>query len=137
MQRCLVIPDTLLASAALALCGLLQWVAARAALLDDAALASALRDLVFMTGGVGHIAPLGLLFAGIAVPSLLGRLLPRWLAWLGIALAVIAELSTLSLLTPAAMVALPIARFGGFLWMIAVGMLLPRRPRPRSARTDR
>jgi hypothetical protein len=122
-----------LASAALALCGLLQWVAARAASLDDAALAYALRDLTFMTGGVGHVAPLGLLFAGIAVPSLFGKLLPRWLAWLGIVLAVIAELSTLSLLTPAAMLALPIARFGGFLWLIAVGALLPRAARPRPA----
>ena len=126
----------ILASASLAVCGLLQWVAARAALLDDAALAYALRDLVFMTGGVGHVAPLGLLFAGIAVPSLVGKLLPRWLAWLGIALAVIAELSTLSLLTPAAMVALPIARFGGFAWLIAVGALLPRAARPRPARID-
>ena len=126
-----------LASAALALCGLLQWVAARAALLDDAALVSALRDLVFMTGGVGHVAPLGLLFAGLAVPSLVGGLLPRWLAWLGIALAVVAELSTLSLLTPAATLALPIARFGGFAWLIAVGALLPRAARPRAARTDR
>ncbi len=95
-----------------------------------------MRDLVFVTGGVGHVAPLGLLVAGIAVPSLVGRLLPRWLAWLGIGLALIAELSTLSLLTPAAMVALPIARFGGFAWLIAVGALLPRAARRRSPRID-
>ena len=48
----------------------------------------------------------------------------------------LAELSTLLLLTLAAMLALPIARFGGFAWLIAVGALLPRaarsrRPRPR------
>jgi hypothetical protein len=126
-----------LAAAALALCGLLGWVGARAASLDDAALIYALRDLTFMTGGVGHVAPLGLLFAGIAVPSLFGRLLPRWLAWLGLGLALIAELSTLSLLTPAAMLALPIARFGGFAWLIAVGALLPRAARPQSPGTDR
>ncbi len=126
-----------LASAALAVCGLLQWVAARAALLDDAAVVYAVRDLVFVTGGVGHVVPLGLLFAGIAVPSLVGTLLPRWLAWLGVALAVVAELSTLSLLAPVALVTLPIARFGGFAWLIAVGVLLPRAARPRAARTDR
>jgi hypothetical protein len=125
-----------LASAMLALCGLLQWVAARAALLDDAAVVYALRDLTFMAGGVGHVAPLGLLLAGIAVPSLFGRLLPRWLAGAGIALAVVAELSTLSLLTPATMLALPIARFGGFAWLIAAGALLPRTARARLAQPE-
>jgi hypothetical protein len=124
-----------LAAAALALCGLLQWVGARAALLDDPAVTYVVRDLTFMTGGVGHVAPLGLLVAGIAVPSLLGRLLPRWLAWIGLALAVIAELSTLSLLTPLAMLALPIARFVGLAWLIAVGALLPRTRQPRSSGT--
>jgi hypothetical protein len=126
-----------LAAASLAMCGLLGWVGSRAALLDDAAVVYVVRDLTFMTGGVGHVAPLGLLFAGLAVPSLFGKLLPRWLAWLGIALAVIAELSTLSLLTPAAMLALPIARFGGFAWLIAVGALLPRAASARPTPTDR
>ena len=125
-----------LASAALALCGVLGWVGARAARLDDPAVTYLVRDLTFMTGGVGHVVPLGLLVAGIAVPSLFGRLLPRWLAWLGIDLAMIAELSTLSLLTPAAMLALPIARFGGFARLIDVGALLPRAAPPRSARAD-
>ena len=78
-----------------------------------------------MTGGVGHVVPLGLLCAGLAVPTLMGRLLPRWLAWLGIILAVVAELSSLALLTPIAMILLPIARFGGLIWLIAVGALLP------------
>jgi hypothetical protein len=126
-----------LAAASLALCGLLGWVGSRAALLDDAAVVYVVRDLTFMTGGVGHVAPLGLLFAGLAVPGLLGRLLPRWLAWLGIVLAVIAGLSTLSLLTPTAMVALPLARFLGFAWLIAVGALLPRAARSSSSAAGR
>ena len=113
------------AAAMLALCGVLQWVGARTALLDDPAVSRVVQDLVFMTGGVAHVVPLGLLMAGIAVPALMGRLLPRWLAWVGIVLAVIAELSSLALLTPLAMIALPIARFGGLLWLIAVGALLP------------
>jgi hypothetical protein len=121
-----------LASAALSGSGLLQWAAARVAPLGDSALVSALRDLSFAAGGVGHVAPLGLLLAGIAVPSLFGKLLPRWLAWSGVALAVVAELSWLSLLAPAATLALPVARFGGLAWLIAAGALLPR-SRPRGA----
>jgi uncharacterized membrane protein YkgB len=80
-----------------------------------------------MTGGPGHVVLLGLLLAGIAVPGLLAGLLPRWFAVTGIALAGVAELSTLALLLDPAMYLLPIARFGGPLWLIAAGALLPRR----------
>jgi len=41
---------------------------------------------------------LGLLMAGISVPCLFGGMHQKWLAWLGIILAVLAELSTLSLM---------------------------------------
>jgi hypothetical protein len=125
-----------LAAAMLALCGLSQWVGARTAEVGDPAVSRVVQDLVFMTGGVGHVVPLGLLFAGIAVPGLMGRLLPRWLAWVGIVLAVIAELSSLALLTPIAMLTLPIARFGGLLWLIAVGALLPTSRRPAGELTS-
>lgn len=64
----------------------------------------ALYYLVFLTGGVGHIVALGLLLA---------------------------ELATLVLIWPEAAVVLPIVRFTGFIWLIVVGALLPKR------RTDR
>jgi hypothetical protein len=72
------------------------------------------------------VVPLGLLVAGMAVPALIARLLPRWLAWAGLAVAAVAELSALSLLTPALDVTLPAGRFGGLLWIVAASVLLPR-----------
>jgi hypothetical protein len=116
----------LLASAFLALSGLLGWVLSRPEVLDEPALIRALQMLNFAAGGVAHVVALGLLLAGIAVPGLLARLLPPWLAWAGLVIAGIAELSTLTLLVQPAAYLLPVARFTALAWLIAVGFLLPR-----------
>ncbi|GAA4257713.1 DUF4386 domain-containing protein [Dactylosporangium darangshiense] len=116
----------LLASAFLALSGLLGWVLSRSEVLDEPALIRALQLLNFAAGGVAHVVPLGLLLAGLAVPGLLARLLPAWLAWAGLVIAGIAELSTLTLLVEPAAYLLPIARFTALAWLIAVGFMLPR-----------
>jgi hypothetical protein len=123
-----------LASGMLGLSGLLQWTLARPAVRGDASLVRALDDLSFLTGGPAHVVPLGLLLAGVAVPGLILRLLPRPLAWVGLVIAGIAQLSTLVLIWPSLAVLLPIARFPALVWLIAAGVLLPRR-RPATART--
>ncbi|MCW3818513.1 hypothetical protein ONA91_29150 [Micromonospora sp. DR5-3] len=116
----------------LALCGLLGWVTSQPEVLDEPALVRALQFLTFATGGVGHVVPLGLLIAGVAVPGLLARLLPRWLAWSGLAIAAVAEIATVSLLIDNAAILLPIARFTGLVWLITAGFRLPRQ-RPSRA----
>jgi hypothetical protein len=116
-----------LASTFLALSGLLGWVLSRREVVDDPALVRALQYLNFAAGGVAHVVPLGLLIAGIAVPGLLARLLPRWLALAGLVIAAIAELATLALLIDNAAYLLPVARFTGLAWLIAAGFLLPLR----------
>ncbi|AKU92715.1 hypothetical protein [Vulgatibacter incomptus] len=45
--------------------------------------------------------------------------------WSGIALAAIAELSTLSLVLPVFAYLLPLARFPSFAWLIVAALLLP------------
>jgi hypothetical protein len=115
----------LLAAASLALSGLIGWTVSQVSGTVEAGLARALADLSFATGAAGFVAPLGLLVAGIAVPALILRLLPAWLAWTGLAVAAIAELSTFTLLTSALDATLPIGRFGGLLWLVAVSVLLP------------
>ena len=70
---------------------------------------------------------LGLLVAGIAVPSLILGFLPRWLAWAGLVIAAISELSFLSMVLEPLQVLLPVSRFGGLVWLIAAGFLLPNR----------
>jgi hypothetical protein len=115
----------LLAAASLALSGLIGWTVSQVSGTVEAGLARALADLSFATGAAGFVAPLGLLVAGIAVPALILRLLPAWLAWTGLAVAAIAELSTFTLLTSALDATLPIGRFGALLWLVAVSVLLP------------
>ncbi|GAA0961535.1 hypothetical protein [Actinocorallia libanotica] len=116
----------LLGAGMLALSGLFSWVLSRPEVLAEPALVRALQDLAFATGGVGNVVFVGLLVAGIAVPGWLAGLLPRALAFTGLAIALLAELSTLALLVSDAAFLLPLARFPALLWLIASGFLLPR-----------
>jgi hypothetical protein len=122
----------ILAAGSLGLSGLLQWTLAQPAVRADAPLVRAVQDLAFLTGGPAHVIFLGLLVAGLAVPALILRLVPAWLAWAGLAIAGLAELTTLTLIWPALAGLLPAARFPALAWLIAVGLVLPRR-RPRRA----
>lgn len=123
----------LLSSGFLGLCGLVAWLLSRPEIQSSPGTVRALHDLAFLTGGVAHVSTFGLLAAGLSVPALLGRLVPRWIAWLGLVIAVIAELSTLSLLVPVLSFLLPLARFSGLVWLIAIGLTLPAsRPRRRT-----
>lgn len=114
-----------LASGMLAVSALAQWVLSRPATATNPSVARALTDLAFATGGPGVVVFLGLLVAGIAVPAAIGRLLPRpvWIA--GVAFAIVAELSTIALISRPSVVLLPIARFGSLSWLIAAAALLP------------
>ncbi|MFI8500634.1 hypothetical protein ACIGFK_19375 [Streptomyces sp. NPDC085524] len=116
-----------LASAFLACSGLVTWVLSRPEVAGHGDVVRALQYLAFGLGGPGHVVLLGLLIAGIAVPGLLAGLLPRPLAMAGLAVAAVAELSTLVLLADGSALLLPVARFAGLLWLIAAGFLLPRR----------
>jgi hypothetical protein len=125
----------LISAAMLTLSSLAQWVLSRPAVRADAPLVRAFHDLSFLTGGVAHVVFLGLLLAGIAVPALLLKLLPRPLAITGLVIAAVSEAATVSLIWPSASVLLPVARFPGLIWLIVAGLLLPRR-RPNSAKPN-
>lgn len=116
-----------LSAGALSLAGLLQWTLAQAPVRTDQSLVRALQDLTFLTGGVMHVVFLGLLVAGIAVPGWLVGLLPRPVAFSGLAIAAIAELSTLCLVWQPMSFLLPLGRFPGLLWLLAAGILLPQK----------
>jgi hypothetical protein len=124
-----------LSSAFMACSALVVWVLSRPEVRDDPTLVRALQDLAFVIGGPGHVVPLGLLVAGIAVPGLLAGLLPRWVAAAGLGIAAVAELATSALLFDDASFLLPLARFTSLAWMIAVGFLLPHH-RANSAGTN-
>jgi hypothetical protein len=122
----------ILASGGLGLSGLLAWTLSRHEVSAEPALVRAVYYLVFLTGGTGHVVALGLLIAGIAVPGLIVGLLPRPVAWAGLVIAVIAELTTLVLIWPGLAVLLPIGRFAGLIWLIVAGALLPLRRQRRN-----
>jgi hypothetical protein len=107
------------------------WVLAQAGIAQDATLTTALHLLSFAFGGPGYAVPMGLLMAGVSVTAGFGKLLPKWVVWLGLLLAVIGELSWLSLIAlPQLLLLIPLTRFPGFLWLIAAGFLLPNRMPP-------
>jgi len=102
------------------------WAMAAPGAAQDRSLAVALQTLNFALGGPGYSVPLGLLMAGVSVPLLFRRMTPRWIPILGLVLAACGELSWLSLEFPPALLLIPLTRFPGFVWMIAVGFALPR-----------
>jgi hypothetical protein len=109
-----------------AISAVVQWVLAQPGVAAQAGPVTVLHLLAFATGGVGYVVPFGLLLAGVSVIAWFTRMLPRWLVWLGLVLAAIAELSSLSLIVTPAFFLLPVARFLGFVWIISTGFLLPR-----------
>jgi hypothetical protein len=116
----------LLAASSVALSGLLTWTSSEVQSVADPALASALADLSYASGAAGFVAPLGLLIAGVAVPGLILGLLPRPLAWIGLAIAALSLLATFTLLTTSLDFTVPVGRFGGLAWLIIATVALPR-----------
>jgi hypothetical protein len=66
------------------------------------------------------------LMAGVSIPSVFMKLLPKWLVVFGLLLFVCGELSWLNLIFPKALFLIPLTRFPGFIWLIATGFLLPK-----------
>jgi hypothetical protein len=113
------------ASIMLAFSGLTTWAMAQPGVADDLSTLRALQLLSFATGGVGHVVGLGLLLAGVSVPAAFARLLPRWIVWLGLILAVLAELSSLSMIFRMVSLLLPLSRFPALVWLIPAGFAMP------------
>lgn len=124
------------ASVLLAASALVTWSISSGPEPADPGVAAALGRLAFGLGGTGYAVGMGLLIAGIAVPALILRFVPRWFAALGLVIAALGELSFLSLALDPLQALLPIVRFGGGIWLIVAAFLLPR-DRPRRGPGDR
>ena len=92
----------------------------------DHTLVHALYRISFSVGGPGFSVPFGIFIAGVAVTAGLTRLIPRWLMWSGIAIAICGELSWFEMLSVKFLPLIPLTRFPGFLWSIFIGFRLPR-----------
>jgi hypothetical protein len=111
----------------LAFSGLMTWVLSQPGMANTFDTMRGLQLMGFIAGGVAHTAALGLLVAGIAVPSLILGYLPKGWAVAGIVIGAIGELCTVSMVLPRLSVLIPLARFSAMVWIIVAGALLPRR----------
>jgi hypothetical protein len=110
----------------LGISGLFTWSLSQPGVATDVGAMRVAQLLSFASGGFGHVAAVGLLMAGISIPCLFTRLIPRWICWLGLIVAAICELSILSMIFPQLSILLPLGRFPSLIWLIAVGFTLPK-----------
>jgi hypothetical protein len=106
------------------------WAMVHPSVTPHADVVIALYYLAYGLGGPGFSIPMGLLMAGVSVTAAFMKLLPNWLIVLGLILAAAGELSWLHLIVPKLLFLIPLTRFPGFIWIIAVGFLLPKSRRP-------
>ncbi len=111
----------------IAISALAGWVLVQPGVADDLAVMRSLQLFEFITGGVAHVVALGLLLAGVSIPALFMKLIPKWMVWLGLITAVFAELATFSMFFPKLFLFIPLGRFPAFVWMVAVGFAMPKK----------
>ncbi|HEX5493767.1 MAG TPA: DUF4386 domain-containing protein [Mycobacteriales bacterium] len=121
----------IVASVFLAVSAMIQWVLSRPAVTDEPALVRALQYLMFLSGGPAHTAALGFMVFGIAITSWFLRRLPRWLSVVGIVIAAVAVLSTVTMVASGLAPLVPIGRFAAMAWTVLMSVLLPRNRAPR------
>jgi hypothetical protein len=102
------------------------WTLIRPAVAANPPILVALNYLSYAFGGPGFSIPMGLLIAGVSVSAGLNKLIPKWIMILGLFLAACGELSVFHLISPALLFLIPLTRFPGFIWIIAVAFTLPR-----------
>ncbi len=124
------------ASAALATSAFAQWVLAQPGVPADGSVAHALHLFSFAAGGPGFAVPFGLLIAGVGVVAGLQSFIPRWLMWIGLFVATVAEFSVFAFIWLPASSLLPVARFLGMLWLIGAGATIPKSRRARATSTE-
>ena len=104
-----------------------MWTLLRPGVNQNSALVLALNFFSYGLGGPGFSVPMGLFIAGVSVTAAFMKLLPRWVIAMGLLLAAAGELSWLHLAVfPHLLFLIPLVRFPGFIWVVAVGFLLPK-----------
>jgi len=68
------------------LSALVLWVMAYPGIAQDVSIVRSLYNVTFAVGGLRYSVPLGLVIAGISVPSGFMKLLPKWLVAFGLLL---------------------------------------------------
>lgn len=101
------------------------WTMIRPAVAANPTILVTLNYLSYAFGGPGFSIPMGLLMAGVSLSAGLSKLIPKWIMILGLFLAACGELSVFHLISPQLLFLIPLTRFPGFIWIIAVSLALP------------
>jgi hypothetical protein len=117
----------LAAAVFLGLSALGAWIVSQPSVATDIGAMRVASLLAFASGGFAHTATLGMLLAGVSVPSLAFGLMPRWICWFGLVIAAIAEFALISMVFPVASLLLLLAQFPALIWLIAAGFAMPKR----------
>jgi hypothetical protein len=107
--------------------GLCTWVLSQPGIVDNSGTTRIMQLLAFATGGTGTVVLSGLLIAGLSVTAGIDRIIPLWVMWFGLVIALISLLSMINLITPDLSILLPIGRFVGIIWMIIAGFTIKKR----------
>ncbi|MEU3692256.1 DUF4386 domain-containing protein [Streptomyces narbonensis] len=127
-----VLAGGVLAGGALASSAALTWTLGRLPEQAPPALARALADLSFLSGGLGYAVSFAFLAGGACLAARRSGLLPRACATTGLVVAAAGLAATLSLLALDFAYLLPVVRFGGTAWLVwaAVALVRSRRTAP-------
>lgn len=106
--------------------GFATWTLIHPAVAASPSILLGLYYFAYALGGPGFSIPMGLLMAGVSVSSAFKKLLPKWIVILGLVLAAAGELSVFHLIFPKLLFLIPLTRFPGFIWIVAVGFAMPR-----------
>ena len=120
----LVLGGGAVAAAFLMLSALCLWLLGREATAAEPGLVRALHDLTYLAGGPAHVAAFAPFLGGTSVAVRRSRVLPGWIAWLGIAAAVPSLPAVVALLWEPAAYLLPVARLLTYAWIFAVSIAL-------------
>ncbi len=107
----------------------LTWATTYPGVAQNGDLLQAIYRIGFGIGGPGYAVPFGLLAAGISIPAAFSKLLPKWVVILGLFVAVVGFLSWFEILSVRLLPLIPLTRFPGFVWMIAAGFTVGKRPK--------
>lgn len=109
----------------LILSALTNWSLTRSGIAEATGAAVALRAISFAAAGPAFVVLLGFFVAGVSLAAGLDEVLPRWIMWLGILIAVACELAALTVLNFKAGYLIPVGRFVSIAWMIGLSLMLP------------
>ncbi len=106
--------------------GVVSWVLTVPEVTADPGTVRAMHILAFLLGGPANVMAQGLFIAGLAIAAQSRNMFGPSLFRIGLGIALIAMLTTVSLTFTTAAFLLPIARFTGMAWLIASSFRLPR-----------